>query len=124
MPTWGVNDEQSGEAQVLQLPRLPQGACAFGQGIIRNIGRSNLLSDAACLPVLDVCAPHVVQDLGLACRGSRGRVLTAVSQEGQQVHNMLCVACSAEHRCRVSSHTGAQPHAGWPHLISQQQQLH
>ena len=79
-PTWGVDDEQSWEAQVLQLPRLPQGAGALGQGVIRNVGRSDLLRDAACLSVLDICAPHIVQDLGFACRGSMGRV--EVCQEG------------------------------------------
>ena len=79
-----------GEAQILQLPCLPQGAGALGQGVIRNVGRSDLLRDAACLPVLGhLCAAHCPGSWFLPAGEAGAEGYTCVPGGCEQVHGVL-----------------------------------
>ena len=65
--TWCVNDEQTRQLETRLLAVGPQSLSASQQSIIRHIGGTNLLCDAASLAVLHIGASHIVQQLGFAC---------------------------------------------------------
>ena len=51
-----------------KLSAFPDRLCSSGNRISRNVGGSNLLRDASCLPFLNARPPDVVQQLCLACK--------------------------------------------------------
>ena len=58
--------EQPRQLQV-EVAALAQAVGAALDGVARDIGCAYLLRDAAGLALLHIAAPHIVQQLGLAC---------------------------------------------------------
>lgn len=64
--TWRVDDEEARQLE-LEVLALAQGLGARADGVARHVRGADLLRDAARLALLHARAPHVVQQLGLAC---------------------------------------------------------
>ena len=69
--TWSVDDEEPRDSQLELLPVFAQAGGPLRNVLAWHVGGANLLRDAACLPVLHVGAPHLVQNLRFACRRAR-----------------------------------------------------